>query len=149
VTSKADLLHEEEEAWVELRAVTDTLTAQQLDEVGYYEDWSGKDLLAHLGSWLAEAATILEQLRMDTYGGWDEDEDEVNRRWLDVWRDVDLGAVKAHLHSARGRMLQEWELLPPQLAAGKAEEWFRDSGVLHYREHLPRLREWAAGLAGP
>jgi mycothiol maleylpyruvate isomerase-like protein len=149
MTSEADLLREEDQAWAELRAVTDPLTPQQLSEDGYYEDWSGKDLLAHLGSWLAEAATILEQIRMGTHAGWDEDEDEINRRWWEAWREEDLSAVKAHLHSGRGRMLQEWELLSPDLVTDKAVEWFRDSGVLHYREHLPRLQEWAAGFAGP
>jgi hypothetical protein len=148
VNSKADLLREEDEAWAELRAVADSLTPPQLSEDGYYEDWSGKDLLAHLGSWLAEAATTLEQIRMGTHAGWAEDEDEVNRRWWEAWRDEDLSSVKAHLHSARGRMLQELELLPPDLVTEKAVEWFRDSGALHYREHLPRLEEWVGVLAG-
>jgi Mycothiol maleylpyruvate isomerase N-terminal domain len=148
MTVKDRLLREEEEAWEEFRAVAESLSPQQLAEDGYYADWSAKDLLAHVGSWLAEAVKVLEQIRMDTYSRWRGDVDELNAAWREAWRDVDVSAVKAHLHSGRGRMLQEWELLPEELVSRRAREWFRESGARHYREHLPRLREWAAELAG-
>jgi hypothetical protein len=39
-------------------------------------------------------------------------------------------------------MLEELDLLPEDRLDEHAVSWFRDSGAAHYREHLPRLREW-------
>jgi hypothetical protein len=48
------------------------------------------------------------------------------------------------MHSARNRMLLEWNLLPE--ITPKAEEWFVESGPQHYEEHMERLREWVKEL---
>ena len=145
---KERFLREEQEAWEEFRAEVDAVPPQHIAADGYYADWSVKDLLAHVGSWLAEAVKVLEQIRMGTHSRWRGDVDVLNRTWWEAWREVDVAAVTAHLHSGRGRMLQEWELLPEELVSRRAREWFRESGARHYREHLPRLREWATELAG-
>jgi hypothetical protein len=126
----------------------DPLSREQLVQDGYYPDWSVKDLLAHLGCWFAEAARILGQVRLRTYGGWDQDTDECNRRWYETWREQDLDAVWAELYSGRARFLEEWDLLPADRVDDTAERWFRESGWEHYEEHLPRLREWVRELSG-
>jgi Mycothiol maleylpyruvate isomerase N-terminal domain len=130
----------EDRGWAELRSVVDPLTPEQLTRDGYYEDWSVKDLMAHLGCWMAEAARILEQIRMGTFTEWTNDVDELNARWYETWRDQDLRTVWVELHSARARALEEWDRLPE--VTDRADEWFRESGEDHYAEHLPRLRSW-------
>jgi Mycothiol maleylpyruvate isomerase N-terminal domain len=130
----------EDRGWAELRSVVDPLTPEQLTRDGYYEDWSVKDLMAHLGCWMAEAARILEQIRMGTFTEWTNDVDELNARWYETWRDQDLRTVWVELHSARARVLEEWDRLPE--VTDRADEWFRESGEDHYAEHLPRLRSW-------
>jgi hypothetical protein len=117
---------------------------------GYYPDWSVKDLMAHYGDWMAEAATMLERQRLGTYTSWDGDIDTINREWHATWRSADLRTVTAHLHAARARMLEEMDLLPPERLDSEAVEWFMESGVGHNAEHVPRLREWISELrSGP
>jgi hypothetical protein len=103
-----------------------------------------KDLMAHVGSWFAETATMLEQMRMGTFRDELLDVDGLNQQWFETWRDKDLRTVKAELMAARSRMLEEWDRLPE--ADPIAQRWFRESTSEHYEEHLPRLREWAAEL---
>ena len=62
MTSASELMAREDAGWDELHALVDSLSPGQAEEPGYYaEGWSAKDALAHIGSWLAEAATILER----------------------------------------------------------------------------------------
>ena len=143
---KRQRIDAEDRGWAELRTLVDPLTPEKLTRVGYYEDWSVKDLMAHLGCWMAEAATVLEQIRLDSFRGWAGDVEELNARWYETWRDQELRTVWVELHSARARMLEQWDRLPE--VTEKAVEWFRESGEDHYGEHLPRLRDWTAELTG-
>ena len=64
---KRELVEQDDREFAELRSILDELSAEQLLELGYYPDWSVKDLMAHFGSWFAEAAVMLERMRMGTY----------------------------------------------------------------------------------
>ena len=141
---KRELLQRDDAAWAELRSLIDGLTPEETVEPGYNEDWSVKDLIAHIGSWFAETATMLEQMRMGTYTRERIDVDGLNERWVETWRDQELPVIKAELLAARARMLEEWDRLPEVDA--EAKRWFSESTVEHYQEHLPRLRDWIAQL---
>jgi hypothetical protein len=145
-TSKADLIREEDAGWAEFWSAVGALPRDRLAEAGTYDAWSVKDVLAHVGSWHAEAAVMLERLRMGTYRRWDEDRVEaLNRDWWGAWEGQALDAVLSHLHSSRARMLEEWDRLPDRLVDETAADWFRESGAAHYREHLEAVREPAGG----
>lgn len=146
ITAKRELLEKDDRGWAELRALIDGLSAEQTAEPGYDGDWSVKDLLAHVASWFAEAAMMLEQMRMGTYSPERLDVDGLNHLWFETWRDEDLRTVKTELMAARSRMLEEWDRLPD--ADDEARRWFYESTVEHYDEHVPRLREWVAELGG-
>src|SRR5918994_5463608 len=60
---RRELARQEDERWAELRAVLDRLSPSQMLVPGLTEDWTVKDLLAHLGSWMAEAVVVLAQIR--------------------------------------------------------------------------------------
>jgi hypothetical protein len=105
-----------------------------------------KDLVAHMASWFAEAAMMLEQMRMGTYSRERLDVDGLNQQWFETWRDKDMSIVKTELMAARARMLEEWDRLPE--ADEEARRWFYESTAEHYDEHMPRLREWVAELRG-
>ncbi len=143
---KADLIERDDRAWDEFRSLIDVLSDDKIQEPGYSPEWSVKDLLAHMGCWMAESAQVLVQVRAGTFRGWQGDIDAKNREFYDSWRDVDLDAVRAHLHAARARMLDEWDRLHEERVPGPAEQWFREGGPDHYAEHLPELREWVAKL---
>lgn len=145
------LLKAEDAAWAEFRAITERLNPEQITRLGYQDDWSVKDLMAHMGCWDAEAAQALEQLRLGTYARWDRDVDDFNRECFEACHDLDLDTVWAQLHSARARMLEELGCLPEDLLdrGGTAWEWFEESGITHHDEHLLRLREWVELLEIP
>lgn len=147
--TKGDLIRVEDEAWAELRSSVASLGPDLALEDGYYPEWSVKDLLAHLACWMAEAAQALQQMRMGTYRRVELDEDEMNRRFWEACRDLDLHDVWVQLHSARARMLEELDLLPEERLDDHAAGWFRDNGAGHYGDHLPRLREWLDELQTP
>jgi hypothetical protein len=148
---RGQLLHAEDAAWAEFRGLTDRLNQEQTVVVGYRDDWSVKDLLAHVACWEAEGVQILEQLRLDTYSGWDRDEDEFVRECYEACRDLDLDTVWAQLHSSRARLLEELGWLPAELLrrGSEAWRWVEGTGVTHLQEHLPRLREWVEHLEIP
>ena len=139
------LLAEEDAGWNELHALMDSLTPEEAERAGYYpEGWSAKDVLAHIGSWLAEAGVVLERIEVGTFRPEEIDIDSMNREFLEALRDIDLQTIRAQASAARTRMLQAWKALP--VLTPDALFWIRKSGAEHYQEHLPRLREWVAEL---
>jgi hypothetical protein len=137
----------EDAGWGELHGLLESLTPEQAVRPGYYpEGWSAKDLLAHVGSWLAEAGVILERIRAGTYRAGEIDVDAMNEHFLEILRDVTLDTIRAQAWSARTRMLQAWGALGE--LPDEARFWIRTAGAEHYDQHLPRLREWVAELRG-
>ena len=137
---KHELAAAEDAAWAEIWELMESLPTLRVEEPGYSTEWSVKDLMAHIGRWQAETVQVLEQIRFGTYSPRQIDVDEMNRHFFESNRDLPASVVRAEMCSARTRMLQEWNALPE--VSPKAEEWFVESGVEHYAEHLPRLREW-------
>ena len=144
--TKGQLIREEDEAWAQLRQLVDGLPADHATEPGYQPERSVKDLLAHVACWMAEAAQALQQMRLGTYRDPHLDVDAENARFYEACKDLDLHDVWAQIHSSRGRMLEELDRLPDERLDEQAVSWFRDNGADHYREHLPRLREWLGEL---
>jgi hypothetical protein len=143
--SASELLAAEDVGWAELHDLIDSLTPEEAERPGYYpEGWTAKDLLAHIGSWLAEAGIILERILVGTYRAEEIDVDAMNQQFLEAMKDVPYPIVKAQAHAARTRMLQAWRDL--QEMTPEAAYWISKAGPEHYQEHLPRLREWVAEL---
>ncbi len=142
---QAELKAEEERLWTELHRLVDSLPADKVGEPGYFaEGWSAKDLVAHIGSWLAEAAAALEQIRFGTYRPEEIDIDAANETFHDSMHDVAFPDVRAQGIAARNQMLRAWGALPK--GSPEADRWISKAGPEHYAEHLPRLREWVREL---
>jgi hypothetical protein len=138
---REQLLREDDRAWVDLQQVLAGLPTERMTEPGLTEEWTVKDLFAHLGCWMAQAAHVLERVRLGTYESAPLDVDGMNRIFYEAWRDLDLVAVKCGFQSSRVRMLQEWYLLPE--ITPDADEWFRESGPQHIDEHMADLIRFA------
>jgi hypothetical protein len=136
---------EEDRLWTDLHELVDSLPVDQVEMPGYFEEgWSAKDLVGHIGSWLAEAGVVLERIRNGTYRRDEIDIESVNSQWLEAMRTVPFRDVRAQGRAARNRMLAAWGALDG--ASSDAEWWIRKAGPDHYAEHLPRLREWVGQL---
>lgn len=135
---RRELIDQEDARWADLCTALDGVPHDRLLEPGVTEDWTGKDLLAHLGCWMAEAANMLELMRFGNYEERTLDLDAMNAEFYEAMRDQPLRDVRAEMEAARTRMFQEWAALPEVTAA--AEEWFVESGPAHIAEHLPQLR---------
>ena len=136
-----ELMAEEERLWAELHSLVDSLPQDKVGEPGYFrEGWSAKDLVAHIGGWLAQAGVVLERVRFGTYRPEEIDIDAINAATYDAMRDVPFTDVRAQGIAARNQMLRAWRSLPER--SDEADRWIHKAGPDHYREHLPRLREW-------
>ena len=142
---KRQLLAEEDRLWTELHGLVDALPDDLVSQPGYFvEGWSAKDLVAHIGSWLAEAGVVLERIRSGTYRPEEIDITAMNETFYDAMHDVAFPDVGAQAIAARNRMVRAWRSLPND--SPEADRWMRKAGPKHYAEHLPRLREWVREL---
>ena len=139
-------LEAERRGWYEVLSLVGGLTPAECLVPGYYRDpdWTVRDLIAHLGTWLAEAQVQLERLQAGTYDGHDIDVDGLNAIFLEAMRDQSWDVARTQAQAGRSLMLQEWYAL--REPDDEAAWWIRKSGGDHFDEHLPRLREWAAEL---
>lgn len=141
----ASLRAEEERLWTELHALVDSLPVGRVDLAGYFEEgWSVKDLIGHIGSWLAEAGVVLERIRFGTYRREEIDIEAMNSMFFEAMHDLPFADVRAQGIAARNRMLRAWGSLDTPSTDG--DWWIAKAGPEHYAEHLPRLREWVARL---
>jgi hypothetical protein len=136
----------ERAGWYELTGLVRELTPEECLVPGYYTkpDWTVRDAVAHLGTWLAEAQSQLERMIGGTYEGHDIDVDALNAQLLDAMRDQPWEIAWLQANAGRSRMLEVWYEL--RIQNDEAAWWIRKAGADHYGEHLPRLREWVAEL---
>jgi hypothetical protein len=144
----ADAIEAERAGWYELLALVRTLTPEEALEPGYYRDpdWTVRDVVAHLGTWLAEAQVQLERISAGTYEGHDVDIDALNAAFLEAMSGQPWDVAWVLANAGRTRMIDEWYALHEP--TDEAAWWIRKSGPDHFAEHLGRLHEWVEGLVG-
>jgi len=136
----------ERRGWYEVAALVRTLSPDECLEPGYYRDpdWAVRDVVAHLGTWLAEAEIQLERLNVGTYEGHEIDVDALNVALLEAMRGQPWEVAWVQANAGRSRMIEEWfDVAEP---SDEAAWWIRKSGGDHYAEHIDRLRDWVAEL---
>jgi hypothetical protein len=139
-------LDAEAKGWRHLVEIVRSLTLEQRLAPGYYVDpvWSVRDVVGHIGTWLAEAGVQFERLQAGTYEGHDVDIDGLNATFLEAMHDQPWDVTWTQANAGRTRMRQAWtELREP---SEEAAWWIRKSGVDHYEEHLDRLEVWVGEL---
>jgi len=138
----------EARGWYEILGLVRSLTPEECLEPGYQRDpdWTVRDVVAHVGTWLAEAQVQFERMGAGTYEGHDIDVDALNAALLAAMADQSWDVAWVQANAGRTMMLHEWHLV--RQPTDEAAWWVRKSGADHYGEHLGRLREWAAELIG-
>jgi hypothetical protein len=132
--------------WYEVVDLVRSLFPEECLEPGYYRDpdWTVRDVVAHLGTWLAQAEVQFERISAGTYEGHDIDVDGLNAELLAAMQGQPWEVAWVQANAARTRMVTEWQHLPERTE--EAAWWIRKAGSDHYAEHLGRLREWVAEL---
>ena len=132
--------------WYELVELVRRLTPEECLDPGYYRDpdWTVRDVVAHLGTWLAEAQMQFERISGGTYEGHDVDIDGLNAALLAAMQGQPWEVAWLQANAGRTRMIDEWYRLGEP--NDEAAWWIRKSGSEHYAEHLPRLREWVTEI---
>lgn len=132
--------------WYEIAGLVRSLTRDECLEPGYYRDpdWTIRDVVGHIGTWLAEAQLQFERLAAGTYEGHDVDIDALNASFLEALKGQPWEVAWLQATAGRTRMIAEWyRLREPN---DEAAWWIRKAAADHYAEHVPRLREWVAEL---
>ena len=142
----AAVLEAERSGWYELASLVRSLTPDECLVPGYFRqpDWTVRDLVAHLGTWLAEAEVQFERMSAGSYEGHEVDVDELNTTFLEAMEGQPWEVAWVQANAGRTRMVDELRLL--QQPTEEAVWWIRKSGGDHYAEHLDRLRAWTAEL---
>ena len=138
----------ERAGWYELLDLVHSLDLDDIVRLGYYRDpdWSVADLVAHLGTWLAEAGIQLRRIEAGTYQPRDLDIEALNAEFRTAMSGQPWDVILTQAQASRYRMLQVWYALPSRTDA--AAWWVAKAGAEHYREHLGRLRSWVRELHG-
>ena len=137
---------EERHGWHELVSIVGSLSPDEILRPGYYRhpDWCVRDVVAHIGTWLAEGQVQLERIGAGTYEAKEIDIDAVNAELLEGMRGQPWDVTWTQAQAARTMLLQVWRDL--RVHNDDAHWWIAKCGPQHYAEHLPRLHEWADEL---
>lgn len=145
---REELLRAEAERWAAFEAALDAVPEDRLETPGLNaEGWAVRDLMWHVAFWCSDAARALADIaegRFDRaaepYGS--EEVDRMNDREFEHSRGMRADEVRAELHRSRSAMLERFGAVDEITA--DADEWFEESGPLHYAQHVRELRAWAA-----
>jgi hypothetical protein len=142
----ADEVEAERQGWYAFAELVRRLTPDECLVPGYYRDpdWTVRDVVAHVGTWLAKAASQFERISAGTYEGHDVDIDGLNAQFLAAMQGQPWSVAWAQANAGRSRMIEEWYRL--REPSDEAAWWIRKAASDHYEEHVGRLREWVDEL---
>ena len=112
-------------------------------------DWSARELVAHLGYWAGHAAEVIhavEDGRASEVGIGEPSVDERNETVARVARQADLATARKREAASVQALTERFQALDPALLAERLpdgvslEEGVREDGATHYREHTDQLR---------
>ena len=145
-----EFLDEEREAWRPFEALAD-LSDEQLDRpINQAHDWSGRDLIAHLVAWQANALDVARELAVGETSAtkersdreWDARGDDINAEIQAEWRALPMDEVRRRLRELPGELRGYLTVVPETrwLKHADRQAWFHDETIAHYEEHAEDLR---------
>ena len=138
MSGKQKLLDGEDAGWRELHARLEAIRGDDWLKPGVVEDWSAKDLLAHIAVWHASTTDRLESLRMTGTLPPHPDVDAFNLEQFDRNRDLTLHEVQAMSGASRHRFREEVDLLADE-PGDLLTQVVNGNSTDHYLEHIPHL----------
>ena len=141
VADVEQLLTEEEVGWAALLEAFEAVPLERFEEPTVTpEGWSPKDLMFHVAAWCGECDTHLEALRTDTLADDELDTDAKNKTFFEVAKGLDGSSVRGELLDSRARMREALRRFGQ--ITQSAQEWFQESGAIHYTDHVRDLSAW-------
>lgn len=116
---------------------------------GLVGDWSGRELVAHVGYWAGHATEIIhavESGRAEEAGVDEPATDEVNATVARIARDTPMATVAKRETASVDALLERLRVLDPALLevplpdGATLLQGIREDGSDHYREHADALR---------
>ena len=150
---KETILKKIEQAWTELQDSYTGLSEEQMRQAGVVENWSVKDILAHVTTWEEEALKhlphIIEGVRPPRYSVLYGGLDAFNAQMTARKQELSLEAVLDQMHSVHNQFLGYVQDAPEELFT--TETHFRRRIRLdtygHYPVHTQAIRDWRDRLA--
>lgn len=128
----------------------------RLTTPGLVDDWSGQQLIAHVGYWAGHAVELIQSAEHGTLESFDEGQpsvDDVNATVARVAREAELATVQARERASFDVLAERVRRLDPELLelrlpdGATVEMGIREDGPEHYRLHGDELRR-AIGSGG-
>jgi hypothetical protein len=125
---------------------------------GLVEEWSARELLAHVGYWTGHAAESLHRAEQGELAEFGKDELSVDERNAVVARvaaETDYATVASREQGAYEAFIARLAAVDPESLSERdadgdtLEEIIAFDGVDHYREHTLDIRAWFDGKDGP
>ena len=144
---RQQLLKQLEKAWAAIKESYVGLSDSQLMELGVMDNWSVKDILAHVTTWEEEALKYLPLIltggrppRYIQYGGID----AFNAQMTEQKRDLALSDVLAQLDETHRRLLDYIRSVPEEhfTRETRFRRRLRLDTYSHYPLHARAIREW-------
>ena len=141
-----DELTRERDAFFEALA---SVSEESMTTPGLVGEWSGRDLIAHVGYWVGHATDVIHlfetgRIAEDDLGG--QTVDEVNATVARIARDTPLATVRKREEASVDALVARLRtidpaLLPEPLPDGATlAQGIREDASDHYREHAEELR---------
>ena len=133
----------------ELFEVLDRVSPASMTTAGLVGEWSGRELIAHLGYWAGNAVEVIhavEEGRADEVGEGKLPTDEVNETVARVARETDLATVRKREAASVEVLIERLRRLEPSLLdtplpnGATLEGSIGEDGAEHYRGHAEELR---------
>lgn len=156
MTTPSELVAELVEARDAFLRELDRVEPASLTTPGLVDEWSGRELVAHVGYWAGHATEIIHAVetdRADEAGVGEPPTDEVNATVARIARDTPLATVRKREAASVEALLERLRTLDTTLLAvrlpdgASLAQGIREDGADHYREHAAALRDALDGGA--
>lgn len=133
----------------DLLEALDRVSPASMTTPGLVGEWSGRELIAHVGYWTGSAVEVIhavEDGRADEVGEGKPPTDEVNDTVARVARETDLATVRKREAASVEALVERLRRLDPGLLSTRLpdgatlEEGIAEDGADHYRQHAEDLR---------
>lgn len=156
MTTPGELADELTAAWDAFHRELARIDPGSLTTPGLVDEWSGRELLAHVGYWAGHATELIHAVETGRAQESVADEpptDEINATVARIARDTPMATVARREAASVEALLERLRVMDPALLdqrlpdGATLEQGVREDGPDHYREHADALRAALEGGA--